>query len=54
MCGTFCWAKPTPVHLDILSMHVLGYAEATAWSRPQPTGKPNEVVRVLIKTQLVE
>ncbi|NJL86538.1 MAG: hypothetical protein HC886_12055 [Leptolyngbyaceae cyanobacterium SM1_1_3] len=42
------------VHLDILSMHVLGYAEATAWSRPQPTGKPNEVVRVLIKTQLVE
>ncbi|NJN04948.1 MAG: hypothetical protein HC816_22150, partial [Leptolyngbyaceae cyanobacterium RM1_1_2] len=42
------------LHLDILNMHVLGYAEATAWSKPQPTGKPNEVVRVLIKTQLVE
>lgn len=42
------------VRLDIHLMHVKGYAEATAWSDPQPTTNPGEVVRVLIKTPLVE
>ncbi|MFE4106115.1 hypothetical protein [Almyronema epifaneia] len=40
------------VKLDIHLMHIKGYAEATAWSQPQPTGNPGEVVRVLIKTPI--
>ncbi|WP_346290848.1 hypothetical protein [Sphaerothrix gracilis] len=42
------------VRLDIHLMHVKGYAEATAWSDPQPTTSPGEVVRVLIKTPMAE
>ncbi|WP_346292696.1 hypothetical protein [Sphaerothrix gracilis] len=42
------------VKLDIHLMHIKGYAEATAWSEPQRTSNPSEVVCVLIKTPIAE
>ncbi|WP_346289138.1 hypothetical protein [Sphaerothrix gracilis] len=41
---------PLPcVRLEIHRLHVLGYAEATAWSKPLPTDQPNEVMVILTK-----
>ncbi|NEQ30427.1 MAG: hypothetical protein F6K04_05420 [Leptolyngbya sp. SIO4C5] len=41
---------PLPcVRLEIHRLHILGYAEATAWSQPMPTDRPNEVMVILTK-----
>ncbi|NEQ33923.1 MAG: hypothetical protein F6K04_23500 [Leptolyngbya sp. SIO4C5] len=37
------------VRLEIHRLHVLGYAEAIAWSKPMPTDKPGEVKVILTK-----
>ena len=53
-------AKPEPVRLTITGspwaiqatikrLHQLDYAEPNDWSKPQPTGRPGEVIVVLIK-----
>ena len=37
------------VQSTIQHLHKLRYAEATDWSHPIPTGKPNEVMVILTK-----
>lgn len=37
------------VQASIHILHTLKYAEANDWSRPLPTGQPNEVMAILIK-----
>ena len=37
------------VQFTIKLLHVLKYAEPNDWSRPLPTGQPNEVMVILIK-----
>ncbi|MBD2259743.1 hypothetical protein [Pseudanabaena sp. FACHB-2040] len=48
------FGEPDALQLVINTLHVLGYTEATAWSKPQPTSTPGEVVRVLFKTVLID
>ena len=41
---------PLPcIRLEIHRLHVLGYAEANAWSKPMPTDQLNEVMVILTK-----
>ncbi len=41
---------PEPaIRLTISNLHHRGYAEPNDWCKPQPTGKPGEVVTVLIR-----
>ncbi|MBE9066777.1 hypothetical protein IQ260_08940 [Leptolyngbya cf. ectocarpi LEGE 11479] len=35
------------VQTTIKQLHKLNYAEANDWSRPLPTGRPNEVMAIL-------
>ena len=35
------------VQLTIKQLHKLNYAEPNDWSRPLPTGRPNEVMAIL-------
>ncbi|MGF1568748.1 MAG: hypothetical protein ACFCVD_11880 [Nodosilinea sp.] len=35
-------------------LHLKGYAEPNDWSDPLPTGRPNEVMRILTKHLLIE
>ena len=35
-------------------LYRVGFAEVREWSKPQPTGKINEVIRVLTRWVLVE
>ncbi len=37
------------VRLTIANLHRRGYAEPNDWCKPQPTGKPDEVMSVLTK-----
>jgi hypothetical protein len=37
------------VRLTIANLHRRGYAEPNDWCKPQPTGKPGEVMSVLTK-----
>lgn len=37
------------VETIIKLLHTLNYAEANDWSRPLPTGRPNEVMAILTK-----
>lgn len=37
------------VQLTIKQLHKLNYAEPNDWSRPLPTGQPNEVMAILTK-----
>lgn len=37
------------VRLTIQLLHQLNYAEPNDWSRPLPTGQPNEVMVILTK-----
>ncbi|MEM7065846.1 MAG: hypothetical protein AAF572_22120 [Cyanobacteria bacterium P01_B01_bin.77] len=39
----------TVVRLTIQDLHSRRYAEPNDWSRPLPTGRPNEVVAILTK-----
>lgn len=38
----------------IQTLHVLGYTEVNHWTRPLPTGRPGEVMRILTKHLIVE
>lgn len=38
----------------IQTLHVLGYAEVNHWTRPLPTGRPGEVMRILTRHLMVE
>jgi hypothetical protein len=38
----------------IHELYRLGFAEVTEWSKPLPTGRDREVVRVLTRTILVK
>jgi len=38
----------------IQTLHVLGYAEVNHWTRPLPTGRPGEVMRILTKHLVVD
>ncbi|MBE9066645.1 hypothetical protein IQ260_08260 [Leptolyngbya cf. ectocarpi LEGE 11479] len=42
------------VQTSIKQMHKCNYAEANDWSRPLPTGQPNEVMAILIKRVRVD
>ncbi|MEM8612866.1 MAG: hypothetical protein AAGF93_12680 [Cyanobacteria bacterium P01_H01_bin.105] len=42
------------VQTTIKQLHKLTYAEANDWSRPLPTGQPNEVMAILIKRVRVD
>lgn len=35
-------------------LHILNYAEANDWSRPLPTGQPNEVMAILTKRMRID
>ncbi|NEP20063.1 MAG: hypothetical protein F6J97_24775 [Leptolyngbya sp. SIO4C1] len=37
------------VQITIKSLHKHGYAEPNDWSKPLPTGRPNEVLAILTK-----
>ncbi|MEM7062977.1 MAG: hypothetical protein AAF572_07430 [Cyanobacteria bacterium P01_B01_bin.77] len=37
------------VQTSIHILHKLNYAEPNDWSRPLPTGQPNEIMAILIK-----
>lgn len=41
--------SPQDVRSAIHKLHVLGYAEVSAWSPPQPTKTSEEVISVLIQ-----
>ena len=38
----------------IQTLHVLGYAEVNHWTKPLPTGRPGEVMRILTRHLMVE
>ncbi|MBE9063568.1 hypothetical protein IQ256_21655 [cf. Phormidesmis sp. LEGE 11477] len=40
---------PSGTQTTIQRLHQLGYAEPNDWSRPLPTGRPNEVMTILTK-----
>ena len=46
--------SPKVVRSAIHLLHVLGYAEATAWSPFQPTANPGEVISILVRYVLRE
>ena len=43
------FGSPIVVRLTIQLLHKLNYAEPNDWSKPLPTGQPNEVMAVLMK-----
>ena len=44
----------TAVSNTIKLLHKLNYAEPNDWSKPLPTGRPNEVMAILIKRVRVD
>ncbi len=46
--------SPKVVRSAIHLLHVLGYAEATAWSPLQPTANPGETISILVRYILRE
>lgn len=40
---------PSGIQATIGQLHQLGYADPNDWSRPLPTGRPNEVMAILTK-----
>ena len=42
------------IQLTIKQLHKLNYAEPNDWSRPLPTGQPNEVMAILTKKVRVD
>ena len=46
--------SPKVVRSTIHLLHVLGYAEATAWSPLQPTANPGETMSILVRYLLRE
>ena len=43
------FGSPTVIRLTIQLLHKLNYAEPNDWSKPLPTGQPNEMMTVLMK-----
>ncbi|MEM8504592.1 MAG: hypothetical protein AAF716_15725 [Cyanobacteria bacterium P01_D01_bin.1] len=43
------FGTPSSIQTTIQLLHKLGYAEPNDWSRPLPTGKPNEMMAILTK-----
>ena len=43
------FGSPAAVHKTIKLLYKLNYAEPNDWSKPIPTGQPNEVVSVLTR-----
>ena len=43
------FGSPAVVRLTIQLLHKLNYAEPNDWSKPFPTGQPNEVIAMLMK-----
>ena len=43
------FGSPAYLRATIKLLQVLRYAEANDWSRPLPTGRPNEVMAILTK-----
>ena len=43
------WGTLHAVHNTIKHFHKLNYAEPNDWTRPLPTGRPNEVMAVLTR-----
>ncbi len=37
------------VQLTVKTLHKMGYAEPNDWSKPIPTGRPGEVMAILVK-----
>ena len=48
------YGSPEAIQIVIKSLHRLGYAEPNEWSRPMPTERPGEVMRILTKTVQIE
>ena len=44
----------TYVQTTIKLLHVLNYTEPNDWSRPLPTGRPNEVMAILTRKVRVD
>ena len=44
----------TAVRKTIALLHKLNYAEPNDWSKPLPTGRPNEVMAILTKRVRVD
>jgi hypothetical protein len=40
---------PSGIQITIGQLHQLGYADPNDWSRPLPTGRPNEMMAILTK-----
>jgi hypothetical protein len=43
------FGSPKAVETTIKHLHRLGYAEPNDWSKPIPTGRPQEVMAILTK-----
>ncbi len=43
------FGTPGGIQTTIQRLHKLGYAEPNDWSRPLPTGRPNELMAILTK-----
>ena len=43
------FGSPVGIRSTIQQLYQLNYAEPHAWSRPIPTGRPNEVMVILTK-----
>jgi len=48
------YGSPQAVQATIKNLHRRGYAEPNEWSRPMPTDRPGEVMRILTKTVWIE
>lgn len=44
----------TAIQRTVLELHVKQYAEPNDWSRPLPTGRPNEVMVLLVRRVRVD
>ena len=42
------------IRTTILLLHTLGYADPNDWSKPLPTGRPNEMMAILTKRVRVD
>ena len=48
------FGSPATVQYTIQLLHKLNYAEPNDWSRPLPTGRPNEVMAILTRRVRLE
>ncbi len=48
------FGSPQIVQATIQLLHKLRYADPNDWSKPMPTGRPNEVMAILTKRMKLE